>query len=628
MCNGRPDCADASDETGAACATAYCPPYGFRCAYGACISGHLECNGNRDCADNSDEVTVKCPANAINNTLATSSYDQPSTCAQSASQFRCRTSGACIRADAVCDGTVDCTDDASDETLQLCAGVNCPRFAFRCAYGGCVHALAKCNGTAECRDHSDELPTLCGYAVEPPSTTTTTTERTPVRQSDSEQCRLRLPWYLTAVYSSEPNVLLSDGSLVQNLAEITYSCVPGFFLRPSNDTTDPRVITTDICIAPNDMTAPMQPECERRCDASELHTSIGTKADCRLGDQSVSCAGNEQLRLGTRALISCRFGYRRPNTGTAAAASANNADHTVCTSNGAWSQTPMRCERICGTDGSAAGSAYIVGGEVVKNNTLVPWHTGIYSDVRERGVFVQICGGTILTERLIVSAAHCFWNLAEDRLHDVQHFRIATGKYWRVWDATAEALPVQRLAVQEIRLRTGYADYLDNYNADLAVLVVREAIVFHSHVVPICMELNVAYNDVYVRSDEPAMVAGWGLTTSGGQPSDVLKVLELPTVSVERCVRQVPATFRKYVTLDKFCAGFVDEGRSLCQGDSGGGLVTWRTDADGQRTYFLRGIVSTGVNRQMSCNANMYTVFTNVHFYQDLLQHVISEVLD
>lgn len=38
-----------------------CPPFAFRCSYGACISGKKECNGVTNCADGSDEVTLNCP---------------------------------------------------------------------------------------------------------------------------------------------------------------------------------------------------------------------------------------------------------------------------------------------------------------------------------------------------------------------------------------------------------------------------------------------------------------------------------------------------------------------------------------------------------------------------------------
>lgn len=38
-----------------------CPPFAFKCAYGACIYPDLMCNGQADCADGSDEKPPACP---------------------------------------------------------------------------------------------------------------------------------------------------------------------------------------------------------------------------------------------------------------------------------------------------------------------------------------------------------------------------------------------------------------------------------------------------------------------------------------------------------------------------------------------------------------------------------------
>lgn len=37
-----------------------CPPFGFKCGYGACIDEKLKCNGISDCLDESDENDLLC----------------------------------------------------------------------------------------------------------------------------------------------------------------------------------------------------------------------------------------------------------------------------------------------------------------------------------------------------------------------------------------------------------------------------------------------------------------------------------------------------------------------------------------------------------------------------------------
>ena len=50
-------------------------------------------------------------------------------------------------------------------------------------------------------------------------------------------------------------------------------------------------------------------------------------------------------------------------------------------------------------------------------------------------------------------------------------------------------------------------------------------------------------------------VAGWGLTTPGGDLSPVLKIVEIPTVNYFTCRDFSPPNYRPFLTGDKFCAG-------------------------------------------------------------------------
>lgn len=60
---------------------------------------------------------------------------------------------------------------------------------------------------------------------------------------------------------------------------------------------------------------------------------------------------------------------------------------------------------------------------------------------------------------------------------------------------------------------------------------------------------------------------------------------------------------------------------SVCQGDSGGGWVHAEVESM-KKIYYLRGIVSTGVNKDSSCDSNKYTTFTNVlHYDKFIMKH-------
>ena len=78
--------------------------------------------------------------------------------------------------------------------------------------------------------------------------------------------------------------------------------------------------------------------------------------------------------------------------------------------------------------------------------TEVPWHVGIYKDGE------QICGGTIVSERLVISAAHCF-SMATDNSHQIDYkaFKVAAGKIRRGLDVQ-ETPESQIRDVKEVRI--------------------------------------------------------------------------------------------------------------------------------------------------------------------------------
>ena len=54
---------------------------------------------------------------------------------------------------------------------------------------------------------------------------------------------------------------------------------------------------------------------------------------------------------------------------------------------------------------------------------LVPWHVGIYQNGG------QICGGTIISERVVISAAHCF-SMSTNNAQQIDYkmYKVAAGK--------------------------------------------------------------------------------------------------------------------------------------------------------------------------------------------------------
>lgn len=224
---------------------------------------------------------------------------------------------------------------------------------------------------------------------------------------------------------------------------------------------------------------------------------------------------------------------------------------------------------------------------------------------------------------------------------------MAVGKEKLDFDAI-ENQKDQKFEVERIFYESGYNHATGNYAADIVIIVLKTTIEFRSYITPICIPYGLQYDDRIVQAGSKGRVSGWGKTSSGGAPSEFLKIVELPVVDRAQCLAESDPGFRPQITPDKFCAGLLNSNVSVCQGikctgyslcshqnalnlnlknkcflqfdagDSGGGLV-FPVMEKNRKKWYVRGIVSTGANKQDSCDSDKYSTFTNVAYYEALV---------
>ncbi|XP_078507402.1 serine protease 1-like [Lissotriton helveticus] len=172
------------------------------------------------------------------------------------------------------------------------------------------------------------------------------------------------------------------------------------------------------------------------------------------------------------------------------------------------------------------------------------------------------CGGSLINEYWIISAAHCYAPASTLVAHLGEH------------DTTRAEGTEQRLQVAKAIMHPKFNSYdLDN---DFMLVKLATPAKFNAQVQPIRMGVNCP------AAGSQCLVSGWGnLRTSGVQYPKALQCLDLPVLSSASCHQAYPGQ----ITDNMFCAGYLEGGKDACQGDSGGPMV-----CDGK----LMGVVSWG----------------------------------
>nr|KAF6368349.1 coagulation factor X [Myotis myotis] len=223
----------------------------------------------------------------------------------------------------------------------------------------------------------------------------------------------------------------------------------------------------------------------------------------------------------------------------------------------------------------------IVGGRDCKDGEC-PWQAHLIKENNE-----GFCGGTILNEFYILTAAHC--------LNQEKRFKV------RVGDRNTEKEDGNEM-VHEVEVIIKHNKF-DNktFNCDIAVLKLKTPIKFRMNVAPACLPEK-DWAESTLMTQKSGIVSGFGRIHEMGRTSVTLKMLEVPYVDRNTCKLSTPFS----ITPNMFCAGYDSKLEDACQGDSGGPHVTRFKD-----TYFITGIISWGEGCARKGKFGIYTKVTN-----------------
>jgi len=232
--------------------------------------------------------------------------------------------------------------------------------------------------------------------------------------------------------------------------------------------------------------------------------------------------------------------------------------------------------------------AVVIAGYIDK----VPWHVGIVFLKTSGGHDGPFCGGTIVSEYHIITAAHCM-GLDQTK-----------GKYAVILGT----VDIRSQNFFEVEKFHNHPDYnARTMNADISVLKLAQENLF---------EWSLPANLVHTHKNlagKDAIVSGWGLDAfnNGVQPR-TLQTIVRPIPTMQYCMEQWrPYYFDRDL---KLCMPG-DKTAGVFRGDSGGGLVlfeeNWSSD--------LLGVVSYGHISDRSKPA----VFTRVSAYMKWILNIM-----
>ncbi|KAL7305965.1 hypothetical protein TKK_0001436 [Trichogramma kaykai] len=206
-----------------------------------------------------------------------------------------------------------------------------------------------------------------------------------------------------------------------------------------------------------------------------------------------------------------------------------------------------------------------------------PYMVSLRKDLKHR------CGGSIIADRWILTAAHCIKDLKDDEI------LVVAGS--NQLDSGGQAYQsVKLIAHPKFSMQLGVKN-------DVGLILVNETIKLSDKVKPI----GLPDSDID-ENNYPAVISGWGRLKANGEVPNNLQYMTTCLLSTSSCWWKIP-----FLGKGNICT-FTKRGQGNCNGDSGSPLVSDDVQV---------GIVSFVI---MTCAMGFPDVYTRVWTYRDWIE--------
>ncbi|XP_067439929.1 coagulation factor X-like [Thunnus thynnus] len=361
--------------------------------------------------------------------------------------------------------------------------------------------------------------------------------------------------------------------------------------------------------------------CEHFCRVENRSVMCSCADGYYLASDDKSCNSKEEYKCGAIVIRSRRnvFRHEQHNTTEGNINGLNDIDININTTNQKYAPDIIYLPESSVSENSSSSSGEILRDYVdfERNNTNdsidsispalgttnmhntedcppgeCPWQALLLNKEDRR-----FCGGTILTEYIILTAAHC--------MNQSRFIYVKLGEFDILADDRNEAVH----HVETIIIHKNFRP--NTYHNDIALIKLATPIKFTRFILPACIPEQ-DFAEKVLMQQLYGTVSGFGHLGEGRQPSTILQRLTMPYVDRHTCIEST----NSHISKRMFCAGYKKIAKDACQGDSGGPHVTRYGD-----TYFITGIVSWG---EGCARKGKYGIYTKVSKYISWIHAGIS----